>query len=154
MKVYTVELGDYSDRKVVAVTSENPTSKFSSNAHITEWELDKVPVGCPPGFYWCAVHMSERGEVTKVDLTTDLDQVPDISSGYVYPWVHILESQSVAFRMFARDEQHAIKIANERRIQLIAAEGWPSKGFPLEYQMTKPHIKALIESWDLWPKVD
>lgn len=34
-------------------------------------------------------------------------------------------SQSLTIKVMARDEEHAVKIANEKRTQLIATEQWP-----------------------------
>ena len=39
-------------------------------------------------------------------------------------WEPCGDGKTVAFRMWARDEEHAIKIANERRAMLIATNQW------------------------------
>lgn len=125
MKVYLLTSGDYSAYTVLGVFS---TAEKAEEARpflcgddggeyeneLEEFELDGVP-DHPPGHMLYSVTISRDG---------DLLGVPGhIGAGSLtgeYPFTHHLY-----LRVWARDAEHAVKIAGERRAQLIATGRWP-----------------------------
>jgi hypothetical protein len=51
--------------------------------------------------------------------------------GFLY-WRDLNGEAMLLVDTFAKDEQHAVKIANEKRVQLIAAGEWPEKAVEKE----------------------
>ena len=140
--VWVVEQGEYSDYRVVGVFSSQKHAKTIANAlnadgsneaTVAEWPLDPVVDELRQGFSPYVVHMRydgtvercEKWEITSYEL-----------SGRVSLW---RRTQAPAYRglgipdiltgtIWAKDEAHAIKIANEHRAQMIARGEWKADG--------------------------
>lgn len=123
MKVYIVNYGCDSEREVIAVFSspknaDEYAEKFS-DCHVEEYEID-TPENLDlleekRGLKYFKVVMKRNGEVA-------------IGYGLTYPRqgseYGLYENRILYSNSWARDEQHAIKIANERRAMLIANGEW------------------------------
>ena len=128
MKVYIVTSGDYSDYGIDAVFTNKKTAEVFAgkiNGEVEIWEtspsnlIDKLT----HNKIFC-VRMNKEGN-------TDLVMEEDFGS---YEIKNAIEKKTEIFKavdgycmityMFAKDEKHAVKIANERRIQLIANNEW------------------------------
>ena len=118
-KVYLVTHGNYSDYGVLGVYStperaEKAKEAFMANNDIVEFDLDAFA----PQFAErlpCAVQMSPTGDVEDCFRTS--------LSGFTPRWRlggYCSRDRRFIFYMWARDEQHAVKIANEWRAQLVA----------------------------------
>lgn len=139
MKVHVITQGDYSDYHIVAVVSteelrDEAIKQFTSSyddADSEEWEVDDI-AGLVVGHYNFNVLMDRNGNATtqREGISENkLEDYPDISWGSNGKMFH---TGSYRFKVLATDEVHAVKIANERRIQLIADNKWPEAGTKYE----------------------
>ncbi len=122
MKVYLVTTGCYSDYKVAGVYSTMKKAELARKlaGHdanpIDEFELDAIPEH-PPGMLLFGVKMDKDGNVISWK-TCDSE-----SSKSLYEW-RPWNCDLIRFSMWARDSDRAIKIANEKRLMLIASGQW------------------------------
>lgn len=119
MTMCLLSQGAYSDKHVLAVytTKELATeaARFFSDTSIEEVEVDVIP-DHPPGFYPFEITMKRDGEVPHTDPTdAEMVELCPASDWGPGQWM---------FRMWARDEKHAVKIANERRAFMLANNLW------------------------------
>lgn len=138
--VWVVEEGEYSDYRVVGVFSSkeyaqqiadviNGTGGYR-DATVAEWPLDPAVHELRQGFKRFVVDMRKDGTVERCEQQT-------ISGYQLSGDVHIWRrTQAPAFRgnpdkpdvlqaeVWAEDETHAVKIANEHRTQKIASGEW------------------------------
>lgn len=117
--VYAVERGQYSDYEVGPLFStrelaESYIAMFDqwSEMRVVEYELDPVDMTrhVREGHKSFCVRMTKTGDV--VELKTDA--VPWADYGTIETY-----GDSLAMHIFARDKEHATKIANERRIEWL-----------------------------------
>jgi hypothetical protein len=123
MTVWVVGFGSYSDYHVVGVYSSEELADKAAECDpdhlIEEIELD-APSDHehPAGMKRFAVHMTRDGgiDLLQVNIAHDIfGEGPSAPGTPREVWV---------FYMWARDEEHAIKIANERRAMVIATNMW------------------------------
>ena len=131
-KVYVVEAGEYSDCHIVGIFSTRELAencRKAVNGHnVEEWPIDQETI--PEGYLQFVVAMDEEGDVRvcsqgheslgTVDRWTwqrEWDQHPTSVKRDTYHY----EFQCT---IFARDQEHAIKIANERRSGSKADPRW------------------------------
>lgn len=117
MKIYLVTDGKYSDFCVLGAFStmekaERGKVLLDSYNDIEEFELDSVPEA-PPGLLPYGVNMKKNGDAANAyRKSTDGFEVShrfsEWGDGTFYAYV------------YARDKEHAIKIANEKRIMELA----------------------------------
>lgn len=125
MKVWVAFEGDYSERQVVGVYTREDLAERAREygGEIREWETDKKIADLP--LWW--VRMTRKGE------------------SYVMPCSHFAEAKAAELYSYkdfeqgpmtvlickvrAEDEKHAVKIANEKRVQLIANGEWDKAGW-------------------------
>lgn len=119
--VYVVQAGSYSDRHIIGVCSTQEIADrlvelytdLGESPYYYVWTLDEVP-SCPPGLLPWRVIMDRRGGADVQRKSIDrFDNRSDYAA-----------NNKMHFQMFAKDETHAVKIANERRVALIAANVW------------------------------
>jgi len=121
--IYVVTAGDYSDYGICGVYSTKAKAKRArelftdqwGRARIEEYELDKDH-GIPDGMLPWTVRMLKDGEVMECDRASVDDTMRH--------WVPYGDDETVCFDMLAKDQTHAVKIANERRAGLIASGLW------------------------------
>ena len=120
--IYACESGEYSDYGVDALFTHREDAELYIKAHggeIRERTLDPDMTEYRKGLAPHWVIMQRDGTARTVDVVRFLEQ--DRSNHYesdTYPrdeWI---------FYMWAKDEKHAVKIANERRTQLLATNRW------------------------------
>jgi hypothetical protein len=146
-KVWIVEQGAYSDRHVVGVFTEEALAKACAtgcDGEAEEWTLDPHADQYRQGLSPWHVQMLADGTAIFVDRTTP----PPVSGGpqdYFYKrpvrvengcpvldWINPTEEAVTLFTdMWARDAEHAVKIANERRAMHVANGTWGVRG-PLD----------------------
>ncbi len=138
--VWVVEQGEYSDYRVVGVFSSKENAQsivgaikagdHSDDLSIAEWPMNPGVDELRKGFKQYLIDMRKDG-------TTERVEGWDLSgyelAGSVRMW---RRTQAPAYRgnkdkpdvlqahIWARDEQHAVKIANEHRARLIASGEW------------------------------
>ena len=128
-KIYLVTQGNYSDYHVVSAFSEKALAQsfidsFVKNDYepleIEEYEIDKLSEQLRNGYKAYSVLMEKDGTCIEVEqvscLYPEKAQRESISFSY--------DKKYMDTSMFAKDEKHAVKIANERRIRAIMANHW------------------------------
>ena len=138
---FLVTTGSYSDYGVVGVCStmekaEELKKLTAADNDIEEMILDKFP-DHPTGHYWYEVTMDGKGNTTRIisedcisiNNKTNHEEWWPYGGGCHCPACRTSPNtlsldESMIFRMWAKDENHAIKIANERRIRLIETNSW------------------------------
>lgn len=117
-KVYLVTDGAYSDYRVLGIFSTRARAnraKTLYNAYndIDVIELDEVP-NKPRGLLPYGVRIRyENSDVIGVDRMS----VERFDTGWIYFTYH---TQHFSFHVWAKNEEHAIKIAAEKRAQVLA----------------------------------
>ena len=139
-KIYVVTEGEYSDYHVVAVFDNKDEAEqyahIMAKSDVEEYELNpELPTWINPNLQLYYVWMQENGDSTCYQRSYDLnnkEKYPQIhwDEKYRYPsgWVDkVFEGYQMLITVQAKDEKHAVKIANEKRIQLIANNQWGKK---------------------------
>lgn len=142
--IWVVEQGEYSDYRVIGVFSSKEHAQlivdaikasaenaYSSDATIAEWPLDPVVSELRQGLRLFLVDMRKDGALERCERWT-------ISgyelTGYVRMWRRTKAPAFVGNQadnpdilqamVWAKDEEHAVKITNEHRAQFIASGEW------------------------------
>jgi hypothetical protein len=141
MKVFIVFSGSYSDRCTSGVFDNKAAAEnFIENEHgrekdgtvstysdfdIEEWEIDST---CPlSGRIMWLVHMRKNGDVIWCSRQPN-GKEPEVTYKHWDSDESKYEDIPVLIcTVSARDETHAIKIVNERRLMLIASNSWGIK---------------------------
>ena len=130
--VYLVTKGQYSDYSVCAAfTSKELAEKFIVSFQNSKWDdemcveeypLDPYEPQLRAGFQPYFVRMTKDGKASDVRIS---------ESPYGFAgdggWDSFDIHNNMTVHVFASSEQHAIKICNEKRAQLIAMNKWPEK---------------------------
>ncbi len=133
--VWVIEHGQYSDYSVIGVYTTKEKAQLVCDtinkdiiydeATIAEWPLDPAADELANGMSRYYVSMRWDGttdEVTRGEVHYyDLDDETRAYQRFDHKDRKVLGK---TFTMWARDEKHAIKIANERRTRLISEGGW------------------------------
>lgn len=115
MTLYVLTSGEYSSYHINGIFSTLEKAEYAKRllcaCDIEEWELDELP-DHPPGLlhFWVRMDMDGNNLCYGQDANFS---APDWEPGRYRKYI--------AFHMWAKDQQHAIKIANERRIALLAS---------------------------------
>ena len=138
--IWVIEKGSYSDYRVVGVYSTKEGAELvcaringeesCELAVVSEWTLDPGVEAINQGLEPFIVHMLRDGTTEKVwmdenDFEYTLNDQPTIwrrSEAPAYKGKNIPDCLTA--RVFARDSQHAVKIANEHRTRMIASGEW------------------------------
>ena len=123
MIIYIVTCGDYSDYSIRGVFADKALAKRCvelgtdswGTPEIEEWEADKLD-DPHPGLLPYQVLMTREG-AAEVERETS-------TCAAVRPWEPYGNGKQVSFSIFAKDKAHAVKVAGERRAQLIASGEW------------------------------
>ena len=129
--VYMVTYGSYSDYRVIGICSTKEIAeelkKLRGADRIERLTIDEMPER-QIGLYWFSVDMDKSGNVPINGV-----QIKDCQYQTEEEWRPYGDDNLIEFSMWAKDENHAIKIATERRIRLIESDNWNT-------------------SWDEWKK--
>ena len=127
MKVWLATEGSYSDYSVEGVFSSEEKAKAFMGAFpggdwndVTVWEVDQVSPDIESGRKPYCVRMDREGNTVSVKVEKN-------SYGYttyMYNDVNFDVHGNIYCYVWAKDEQHAIKITNERRIMTLANNEW------------------------------
>ena len=138
MTLYMVWDGSYSDATVLGIYSTmekalEAKEQFNADQDIEERELDEMP-DHPPGLVAWSVNMKKDGSLwTGKYNNPNPSRAGAISPRSLcyypnYEWTEPMsfprKTAYVHFYVWAKDIEHAIKVANERRAQLIATNEW------------------------------
>lgn len=128
MNVFIVTQGNYSGYHICGVFAKEPLAQkfidsFKDNQYnemrIEVWELNPFKLELAKEYKPYFIRMDKEGntlEIHKTDSTYSLGE-----GGFD---IHF----NMYLHCFAKDEAHAIKIANEKRTQLIAKNEWRDNG--------------------------
>jgi len=139
-KVYIVTIGEYSDYKILAVFSTKEQAEeyiklfierefWSDRGMIEEYLIDQWEDFAnikkdKTGYY---VIMTKEGKTVDIFQPHVYDNIEDfkdhINKKYYFQEMGSYKG-SLHISVLAKSEQHAIKIANEKRVQLIANNLW------------------------------
>lgn len=123
MKVYLVTSGEYSDFRVIGVFSTPEKAEIAKREldgdDVDERELDDM-FGWQEGLRYFLVGMDKDGCGADAEAS---EVYADRAKLSIYAPYGTLRERCAA-RLWARDEEHAIKIVNERRIAVLAANRW------------------------------
>ena len=129
-KIYIVTQGEYSDYRICGVFDDKDlagkfiTSFNSPSYHdvmmIEEWNLNPYAPELKEGHKPFFVRMKKNGDTIEIELR---DAPYGFDGGATTEKFDMLKNIQVY--CFAKDKQHAVKITNERRVQLIALNKWP-----------------------------
>ena len=120
---YVVTTGEYSSYSIRGVYSTREKAEYAAKlfrGDVEEFEIDSYP-DHPRGLLRFFVRMERGGEsiVGEAGPTEKGYQPHYFSADY---WTGV---QELWMHVWAKDEQHAVKIVNEKRGQLIAGYQWP-----------------------------
>lgn len=126
-KIYLVTEGEDSGYCVLGVYSTRENADHACRVHRTknsveEYELDALPEH-PNGYWLYSVVIKRDGTATADPYGDDYYELafwpPCVVNSNDPEW-----QEQAEMAIWARDEKHAIKIANERRIMLLANGQW------------------------------
>jgi len=126
-KVYLVGEGSYSAYHIVAAFSSREKADAYIRAHgmhndhevgVEVFDLDPVNLSAPPGLIGYHVRMAKDGEALMVD------PLGFHAQELTAPRFHDYPRACLVVECWAKDEAHAIKIANEKRAEHIALGTW------------------------------
>lgn len=131
--IYVVTCGSYSSYGIEAIFSTRKLAQAFIDGimnpydtmRIEEWELDPHIKDLKKGRKAYRVTISKEGEVGEVSNENSTYILNKVEHGFP-PGISFQDNKKVMnCSCWANDEKHAIKIANEKRIQFIALNKWP-----------------------------
>ena len=132
--IWVIEDGDYSDYHVVGVFTSRRAAETVRDmigvGTIAEWPLDPAVNEINQGMTVFSVKMLRDGTTEQVEKTvlrpySVMSEPPHIwrrSKALFYAGKNVPDC--LCHTVLAEDEKHAIKIVNERRLQMIAMGQW------------------------------
>jgi hypothetical protein len=125
--VWLVEEGEYSSYHIVGVFSTEANAQLVAerdpHMRIVERPLDPAVAELSQGWQQFLVDILRDGTIQRCEaydgVIADDDCEPVLSPARRYPGADFL-----LLTVWARDEQHAAKVANEKRTQFIAEGKW------------------------------
>jgi len=122
-RVFVVTAGYYSDFHIVAVRATREEAEairvhlvreFDDSAKVEEYALDGPP-NAENGLFWWRIYVTTAHDEVSAELTSEPMGVEFVNTveGRRFPFAWAQGS------VMARDHQHALKIASEKRAELI-----------------------------------
>ena len=130
--------GDYSEYRICSIHSTKDRAEYAKRLFntfndIEEYVIDAVPPH-PHGYLLHFVAIDREGNCNSIEIIS-VEQHDRID------WCP-LHGGFVGIRVWAKDDKHAVKVANERRIQMIASNEWTT-----DYTAWhNKHVKAFLLS--------
>ncbi len=133
-KIYIVTTGVYSDYSINAVFSTKKLAKEyikkyglkKDECRIEEYKIDSVILDFPePNLF--KVYMRENGDVFDISKCLEFSKgtvLYALNKKYEFYYDNMLDEYLLQIYVFAKTKKHAIKIVNEKRVQLIAEHKW------------------------------
>lgn len=139
-KIYVVTAGSYSEYHICGVFTERKLAEEyidildarTGYCEIEEYEANELSAvqQIPKGYRFYDVYMNKEGNTKKVSnrlpsSTFALNRfLKEGKANFFIAKKHLDERITSPIIVLAKDETHAVKIANERRIQWIANNTW------------------------------
>jgi len=126
--VYVVATGEYSDWRIASICSTSEKAELVHDAigsenRIYEYVLDAYDDSIDQGLSCWRIVMRRDGDTMRSFKTEPTGEMPCWNVWEKYETQTDYPSRLVGV-MWACDEQHAVKIANEKRAQMIALGEW------------------------------
>ncbi len=140
-KIYIVTSGSYSDYSIHAVFSDKAVAEeFSKTvaygADVEDWDLD-IP---PEKWFLTTVDMLKNGDT--IGVHTESSDSPDSREEKFSFWPDRVEwgnpprggtgQMVLRVKVFTKERERAIRVANEVRAQLIALDRWGTSKGPVK----------------------
>lgn len=128
-KVYAIAVGDYSDYHIEGIFSTRELAEECMEAcgmawaDIEEYDLDEPADKVRRGMKPFSVEILRDGSIHRI---RKVDFLLRSAHPYLYQ-NNQLQSVILLVHLWARDEIHATKIANEKRTSMIASNLWPTQ---------------------------
>lgn len=120
MTVWLLGSGAYSNYRVVAVFSTkelaDAAAEMIAEPHVFSLEIDHYKGRIKDGRVYMTAYMDREGDLRSVGKPVSLNHLT-----YLTNWFH---QNLLVTTVLAKDESHAAKIANERRVQILADNAW------------------------------
>lgn len=135
--VYVVTSGRYSEYSIDGVfDTRDMAQEFADpfpGMRIEEYTLNPVIPEIRAGLTAFSIYMLRDGSLAQdpndIGYWTSRPEASIVPPEATRRWADLFRGRAVLCCIcWARDAQHAIKIANERRAQLIALNQWPEEG--------------------------
>lgn len=131
LKIYMVTDGSYSDYHVIGVYSTKELAEKVKEIHdarndIDELNLDEMP-DVPPGLLGWSLEMLESGDVLRVWRSGVIKEEEKFAYWRPFSYSEDRRARS-GISVYARDPEHAVKVASERRREAIVSGEW-ANGF-------------------------
>jgi hypothetical protein len=124
-KSYVVTDGDYSDYRIVAVFDDKElASKFVEKygGSIEEYDVNPARYEIENKYSVFRIEMNKNGDTKEIDSHCDVSNFNRAINKETYnPYYN---KNLMLTYVIAKNEKSAVKIANERRIQMIANNEW------------------------------
>lgn len=123
--IYVVTEGVYSEYSIIGVFDDKSLAEkmasFSCNdGRVEEYTLNPFAPELSEGLSHFTVWMNRDGSLKyEAHAATPLQEAN--------PSLYIYRTGEMCFSCFARDKEHAVKMANDRRLIEIAEGRWPAK---------------------------
>lgn len=148
-KVYIITQGEYSDYDIVTVIKDRRLAdkfiKRFKGCRIEEykcWDGKGKLKDIVESKHIYHVRMDKNGNVKYAEVLEMFDEYDDVEDLLKEGGIDYGFSDGfLNLETFADDEKHAVKIANEKRIQLIANNKWP-----VEKKENKQTFQDLVEN--------
>lgn len=130
-RVYVVTSGSYSDYGIDAIFDSKELAQqfidafggeFTYFNEIEEWSLNPAESELKQGRKPFCVNMNKDGDVELVYRSKDSDEFTGYAGGVSITYRRT--TNTIEVYCFADDEKHAVKIANEKRTQILALNKW------------------------------
>lgn len=128
--IYVVTSGSYSDYGINAVFDDEQLAKdfiamFKKGSYmdmtIEEWKLNPEEENIRAKRKLYFLRMNKEGIASDISIEGSSFSIDYINT------IQFDAKKNLMVRCFADDEKHAIKIANEKRVQVIANNQWKEK---------------------------
>ena len=120
--IYVCTKGEYSDYRIVGVLDSKELADIFSQkfeCEVEEYRVNPFTEELKNGYEHYFLRMTKGGDVDEIYIDSDF-----YSSGETFGF----DIQgNMYFYCMAKDEKHAVKIANEHRSMLIATKQWEAK---------------------------
>jgi len=140
-KVYICTDGEYSDYHICGVFDDKELAEKLAakvGANVETWTLNPLELELREDYGAWFVRMAKNGDTVQC-YPTKYEEVLDYGEA-----VRFDGNNNSWLYCFAKSEEHAVKIANEKRVRLIANNEWAEKPKPRE-RYAHPPIVADIE---------
>ena len=125
--IYLVSDGEYSDYTVFGLYSTLEKAKQAQElydaGYIEEFELDHFPPH-PPGELLWGVWMKDSGDIKTVERIKARGEFSPFSSFRTLFEGRYPKTDGRRMEIWARDKDHAIKIASEKRREMLVSGEW------------------------------